>query len=393
MNLSGIDDHTVRNLTIVSAGGVTRTPMGEIIVIIHQTADMTIDSMTILSAGQLEAFGCRIDDRSTMVTQQLPCLTTGEGYKTSITLRKGLAYIRLRPFTQHEWETLPHVTLTSPEDWDPTVLDSDVPETWYDAQSQPPDSLMEGILTEEGSLKNDETEDDDEYFDAEQYFSVDRKGISAYLSSLIPVELCHDYLLCEHNGELVNIHDETSHMECYPAVTRSSASKTAPISQPLTVDHQETEGGDTFYPSSIEDPTTFSPGETDSQDGFDLAATAVGSNNPAKSLQVNAPRMLRPVKRDHTQYARYFPGADLDSIKRTFDATTQLGGAVTGFNLRNRITAPNPMLTTPRRHEDVATDTLYSSTPAIDDGSTAAQFALYRTKITLPINCTIGTYR
>ena len=61
--------------------------------------------------------------------------------------------------------------LTSPEDWDPTVLDSDVPETWYDAQSQPPDSLMGGILTEEGSLKDDEVEEDDEYFDTEQYFS------------------------------------------------------------------------------------------------------------------------------------------------------------------------------------------------------------------------------
>ena len=55
-----------------------------------------------------------------MVTQQVPYLTTGEGYKIPITLRKGLAYIRLRPFTQREWETLPHVTLTSPEDWDPT---------------------------------------------------------------------------------------------------------------------------------------------------------------------------------------------------------------------------------------------------------------------------------
>ena len=36
------------------------------------------------------------------------------------------------------------------------------------------------------------------------------------------------------------------------------------------------------------------------------------------------------------------------------------------------------MLTTPRRNEDVATDTLYSRTPAIDDGSTAAQFYVGR---------------
>jgi hypothetical protein len=56
IDLSGIDDHTVRNLAIVTAGGVVRTDQGEIIVIIHQAADMTTDARTILSAGQLESF-------------------------------------------------------------------------------------------------------------------------------------------------------------------------------------------------------------------------------------------------------------------------------------------------------------------------------------------------
>ena len=129
IDLSGIDDHTVRNLTIVSAGGVTRTPMGEILVIVHQAADMTRESKTILSAGQLEAFGCKIDDRSPTVTQQTPCLTTAEGYKVPITFRKGLPYIRLRPFNQRDWDNLPHILLTSSNDWDPTILDSEVPET------------------------------------------------------------------------------------------------------------------------------------------------------------------------------------------------------------------------------------------------------------------------
>jgi hypothetical protein len=76
----------------------------------------------------------------------------------------------------------------------------------------------------------------------------------------------------------------------------------------------------------------------------------------------------------------YLPGSDLKSIKHTVDATTQLGtrGAATGFNLRNRILSPNPVLNIPRRNEDVATDTVYSTTPAIDDGSTAAQFFIGR---------------
>ena len=52
IDLSGIDDHTVRNLAIVTAGGVVRTGQGEIIVILHQAADMTRDARTILSSGQ-----------------------------------------------------------------------------------------------------------------------------------------------------------------------------------------------------------------------------------------------------------------------------------------------------------------------------------------------------
>jgi hypothetical protein len=41
----------------------------------------------------------------------------------------------------------------------------------------------------------------------------------------------------------------------------------------------------------------------------------------------------------------------------------------------------NPVLNIPRRHKDVATDTVYSRIPAVDDGSTAAQF--FRTEIAI----------
>ena len=42
--------------------------------------------------------------------------------------------------------------------------------------------------------------------------------------------------------------------------------------------------------------------------------------------------------------------------------------------MQNQIVSPNPVLNLPRQHEDVAMDTIYSSVPAVDDGSTAAQF-------------------
>ena len=65
------------------------------------------------------------------------------------------------------------------------------------------------------------------------------------------------------------------------------------------------------------------------------------------------------------------------TIQHTLGATTQYAtkGAVEGTVLKERMKAPNPVLNIPRRNEDVATDTLFSSTPAIGSGGcVAAQF-------------------
>ena len=78
IELNGIDDHTVRNPSLVTAGGVVRTQLRDIITL-HQAADMTRNSKTILSAGQLENFGCHVKDKSPQITKETPCVTTTEG--------------------------------------------------------------------------------------------------------------------------------------------------------------------------------------------------------------------------------------------------------------------------------------------------------------------------
>jgi hypothetical protein len=97
-------------------------------------------------------------------------------------------------------------------------------------------------------------------------------------------------------------------------------------------------------------------------------------------METSPSPLKKPAKRNLERYAQYLPGSNLNTIRRTFDATTQLGtsGAVEGFNLRNRLLSPNPVLNIPRRHKDVATDTVYSRNPAVDDGSTATQFFIGR---------------
>jgi hypothetical protein len=84
IDLSGLDDHTVRNLPIVTAGGVVNTQAGEIIAIIHHCADMTNDSRTIISVPQLEAFGCAVDDKSTKISGRTPSIVTQGGYILSL---------------------------------------------------------------------------------------------------------------------------------------------------------------------------------------------------------------------------------------------------------------------------------------------------------------------
>jgi hypothetical protein len=195
IDLSGIDDHTVRNLTLVTAGGVAATPQGDIVLIVNQIADMTGDSRTILSAGQLEAFGCKVFEKSPRITQSTPYLVTPGGYRIPMSIRKGLPYIRMRPFGEKDWNDLPHVAITSPAEWNPAVLDADVSPRWY--QEQPSDLLpsCNSPLTPSGELKDDPEASGDDSFSDRRHQAVDRGRITAYLTHLISDELEDGYVL------------------------------------------------------------------------------------------------------------------------------------------------------------------------------------------------------
>ena len=63
------------------------------------------------------------------------------------------------------------------------------------------------------------------------------------------------------------------------------------------------------------------------------------------------------------------------SIKDTFNVTTRHGTAPnTQDYIKHHFKPRNPVFSIPRCSEDVATDTIFSDTPAVDDGSTMAQF-------------------
>jgi hypothetical protein len=61
VGVSGIGNHQMTNLRIVTAGGVVSTQCGELLLVMHQYAHVP-QGKTIHSAIQLESFGHKVDD-------------------------------------------------------------------------------------------------------------------------------------------------------------------------------------------------------------------------------------------------------------------------------------------------------------------------------------------
>ena len=242
VDVSGIDGHELKNLDIVTAGGVVRTQRGDVIVIMHQYAYVP-NGNTIHSCVQLESFENKVDDKSIVLKQGKQAITTLEGYVIALDFINGLAYMPIRPFSNHDWDTLPHVVLTSDIEWDPATINKTI--------------------------------------------SADQ-----------------------------NWHDSI-------------------------------------------------PNTTGNFDFNDFNT---------RGLYMINDRITVPSIKDFEKYRKYFLHVPVTTIQKTFQATTQFAnsGWITG-HIRNTYKSPFPALNVHRRNEDVATDTIYSNVPAVDNGSTCAQ--------------------
>ena len=108
VNVQGVSDHQVTDLKIVTAGGVVQTQHGPVIAIFHQYAHLGTGKTIHLSV-QLEEFGLQVDEKPVRVPGGLQRIKTPDGYVHPIQIKDGLPYVSLRPYTDTEWETLPHV--------------------------------------------------------------------------------------------------------------------------------------------------------------------------------------------------------------------------------------------------------------------------------------------
>lgn len=122
VNIRGIDNHQVCDVPIVTCAGVIPTNHGDVIAIMHNYA-YTATGRTIHSSIQLESFGHDVNERPSSLPGGLQRILTLEGYIIPLCIHHGLAYMTIRPYTDNEWSTLPHVFLTDETEWDPSVVD------------------------------------------------------------------------------------------------------------------------------------------------------------------------------------------------------------------------------------------------------------------------------
>ena len=256
---------------MVTAATLLNTSLGKVIGIFNEYAYLGKGS-SIHSSGQLEWFKTLVDEKSIKVggTQ---LITTLDGYSVPLLIRDGLAYATSlgRP-TDQDMDTYPHVFFTSPDEWDPSVLDHDPPH-------------LDGL---DPSQVSDQPFGDP-MFDAYGDFN---ECIIANLNILLD----------------------------------------AP------------------------------PGDCGSY-------TAISSVSTVNLHQSS------PQEPDWNALCPFFVWTSPSSIQDTFNVTTRHGTAPhTQDYIKKHFKSRNPVFNIPRRSEAVATDTIFSDTPAVDDGSTMAQF-------------------
>ena len=76
----------------------------------------------------------------------------------------------------------------------------------------------------------------------------------------------------------------------------------------------------------------------------------------------------------YEKFRPYFGWVNVDTVQKTLEQSTQWGVSLPNtFSMKKHLKSRNPAHNIPRRHKAVATDTVFSDTPAVDSGVKQAQ--------------------
>ena len=125
--VTGIDNHEIPGLDLVQCAALVETNHGMVNLIMNEYAYYG-KGHSIHSSGQIEWYTNTVDDKSVQVCGQQRIVTI-DGYSMPLVCKGGLMYLQLQGIpTDQDLQNYPSVHLTSPHEWDPSVLDYEHPE-------------------------------------------------------------------------------------------------------------------------------------------------------------------------------------------------------------------------------------------------------------------------
>ena len=322
VDVTGIDNHELNSLKIVDASAVAMSQMGPVIVLLQQYAYHGV-GRTIHSAGQLEHYKNMVNDRS-MVVGGSQCIRTHDGYVLPLDIINGLPYLKMHPNTDDEFQSLPHVILTSGSDWDPSVIDKTISDQddWYNMVKEVHDGLIKTPFDEYGRYRHREpltisVDNDDQGNDED--ILVDHEGTPPPIEAQVAET---DLRQCFHMASNLNL---------------------------IYVDTHESDTNDPVMNTTTD--------RVEDSSGF----TANVEKATAKEV--------KPVPIDYETYRPYFLHVPVEKVRKTFQNSTRFASNImSGHNILQTIQSPYPANNVWRRNEPVATDTIYAEVPAVDSG-------------------------
>ena len=122
--------------------------------------------------------------------------------------------------------------------------------------------------------------------------------------------------------------------------------------------------------------TTYGHGSSTSlsyESYYDLLIHACVRYDKTKKANIGKRRNVYNKNIDET-FRPYLGWVNVDTVQKTMEQSTQWGVSLPNtFPMKKHSKSRNPALNIPRRHEPVATDTVFSDTPAVDSGVKQAQ--------------------
>ena len=91
----------------------------------------------------MENFYNKVDDRA-MGAAGGQQITTADGHNFALSIVNGLPYIKMKPYAEEQYNSLPHVIMTSEKEWDPRIFDNmiDPTDPGYNAVKRPNRKLL-----------------------------------------------------------------------------------------------------------------------------------------------------------------------------------------------------------------------------------------------------------